>query len=58
MITEDQVVEAYRKALQMNARRVRLDGTVRGETENEWNERLYAETAHSTLELQYLAEQA
>lgn len=58
MITEDQVVEAYRKALQMNARRVRLDGTVRGETEVEQDERLDAVAEHATLELQYLAEQA
>lgn len=58
MITEDQVVEAYRKALQLNARRVRLDGTVRGETEAEQEERLDAVCDHSTLELQYLAEKA
>lgn len=58
MITEDQVVEAYRKTLQMNARRVRLDNTIRGETEAEQDERLDAVCDHSTLELQYMAEQA
>lgn len=53
MITEDQVVDAYRKSLRLRARMHRDDN----ETAAEFDERLSAIAEFDTIELQYLAQE-
>ncbi|MER9176256.1 hypothetical protein NKH72_22010 [Mesorhizobium sp. M0955] len=54
MITEDQVVDAYRRALQLKVRERRQSLQ---ETSEQFEERLDAIAAHDLLHLQYLAQE-
>lgn len=58
MITEYQVIEAYRAALRMKVRKMNIERNGREETDAEQEERIEAICAFDTLELQYLAEKA
>lgn len=55
MITEDEVVAAYRSALKAQAHRMEVEQT-REETEEEALDRQDAVERHDTLQLQYLSQ--
>lgn len=51
-ITEDEIVELYRKVLQMEVRRVQTNGTIVGETKVQMEER--AEAQHALFAANFL----
>lgn len=53
--TEEQVIEAYQKALRLQARQMEIEKT-RLETQEEADERLDALCEYQTIELQYIAQ--